>query len=468
MFAGAEPLRREKDSLSQRRVSMAGSLVPFQAFLLWLVLSGAPPRGSSVVAQDPARPTAQIAITNVTVIDVAGGERQPGVTVLTKGNLIVAVGRDVPVPAAAVPIDGTGKFLIPGLWDMHSHHQGTGPESVDLFVANGVVGTRDMGADADFILPLRERINRGEILGPEIVATGPILDDRPTHWPFRRRVRNPEEARAAVRDLKQRGIDFIKVHDGTPRDVFFAIAEEVKNAGLPLVGHVPDNVTVEEAVDAGMKSIEHFANYRVLNQCSANPPHDQISCAERFDRLARHGVWQTPTITFMQLIPAMFSGEPLPHAEYASDALLELTRSNVKESKLDDEDLAWFRANNEKSLTTIPGLVSHGVGFLAGCDGLVPGFCLHDELEWMTRAGMSPLQAIRAATLNAAKFLEREGTQGTIEASRRADLLLLDADPLVDIRHTRRIAAVVLRGRLVTKPEIDRILAARRRAVTDL
>ena len=163
----------------------------------------------------------------------------------------------------------------------------------------------------------------------------------------------------------------------------------------------------------------------------------------------------------------MFSGEPLPHAEHASDALLELTRSNVKESKLDDEGLAWFRANNEKSLTTIPQLVSRGVGFLAGCDGLVPGFCLHDELEWMTRAGLSPLQAIQAATLNAAKFLGRGGTQGTIEVSKRADLVLLDADPLVDIRHTRRIAAVVLRGRLVTKAEIDRILATRRRAVTD-
>ena len=134
--------------------------MPLQAFLLWLVFSGAPSRGGSVVAQNPASSTARIAITNVTVIDVAGGERQPGVTVLTKGNLIVAVGRDVPVPAAAVPIDGTGKFLIPGLWDMHSHHQGTGPESVDLFVANGVVGTRDMGADADFILPLREEMFR--------------------------------------------------------------------------------------------------------------------------------------------------------------------------------------------------------------------------------------------------------------------------------------------------------------------
>ena len=266
-----------------------------------------PPPGSSATGDS-------IAITNVTIIDVVGGEHQTGITVLTRGQTIVEIGRDISVPADATRVDATGKFLIPGLWDMHSHHQGTGAPSVDLFVANGVIGTRDMGADVDFILPLRERINRGELLGPEILATGPILDDRPSHWPFRRRVRNAEEGRTAVRDLEARGVDFIKVHDGTPREAFFAIADEVKKVGLPLVGHVPNDVKVEEAIDAGIKSIEHLANYRVLNDCSANPPHQQIACDELFGRLATKRVWQTPTITFFQLIPDMFTGQPLPHA----------------------------------------------------------------------------------------------------------------------------------------------------------
>ncbi len=319
-----------------------------------LVACGSTPTGQLRPDQRSASSAVSdsIAITDVTVIDVAGGTHHRRVTVLTRGQDIVEIGRDVSVPAGAVRVDATGKFLIPGLWDMHAHHQGTGAQSVDLFVANGVVGTRDMGADVDFILPLRDRISRGELLGPEIVATGPILDDRPSHWPFRRRVRNAEEGRTAVRDLKARGVDFIKVHDGTPREAFFAIADEAKKAGLPLVGHVPDDVTVEEAVDAGLKSIEHFANYRVL-QCSANPPHHQIACDERFDKLAAKRVWQTPTMTFFQLIPDMFTGKPLPHTEYASDELLELTRGNVKESKLDERALSFFGTNNKTSLKTI-------------------------------------------------------------------------------------------------------------------
>lgn len=411
----------------------------------------------SAVAGDP------IAITNVTVVDVAGGPPQTGVTLLTKGQAIVAIGRDVQAPDGAVRVDGTGKFLIPGLWDMHAHHQGTGARSVDLFVAKGVIGTRDMGAHVDFILPLRDRINRGELLGPEIVATGPILDDRPADWPFRRRVTNAEEGRRAVRDLKARGVDFIKVHDGTPRDAFFAMAEESKQVGLPLVGHVPAGVKVEEAIDAGIRSIEHLANYRVLNECSVSPPHHQIPCDELADTLVAKRVWQTPTITFFQLIPDMFSGKPLPHAEYASDELLEMTRENVKASNLNEAAFAFFRTNNQTSLKKMHGLFSRGVGFLAACDGLVPGFCLHDELEWMTKAGLTPIQALQTATINPATFLGRDQTQGTVAVGKRADLVLLDADPSADILNTRRIAAVVIRGRLVDGQEIEGILRSHKR-----
>ena len=174
----------------------------------------------------PAPPEDSIAITNVTLVDVVSGATRAALTVVTKAGQIADVGRGIAIPPGAMRVDGTGKFLIPGLWDMHSHHQATGAESLDLFLANGVVGTRDMGSDVEFILPLRDRINRGELSGPEIVAAGPILDDRPPDWPFRRRVTNAQEAREAVKDLKSRGVDFIKVHDGTPREAFFAIADE--------------------------------------------------------------------------------------------------------------------------------------------------------------------------------------------------------------------------------------------------
>jgi hypothetical protein len=423
------------------------------------------PAAPVVAAQGSAfaQPEDSIAITNVTVVDVVSGARKTAMTVLTKAGGIAAIGRGIAVPPGAARVDGTGKFLLPGLWDMHSHHQATGAEALDLFLATGVVGTRDMGADVDFILPLRNRINRGELLGPEIFAAGPILDNRPANWPYRRHVTNAQEARAAVRDLKERGVDFIKVHDGTPREAFFAIADEAPRLGLSFAGHVPATVTVEEAADAGIRSIEHLANFRVFNDCSATEPHNAIPCQVRYDKLAAKGVWQTPTMGFFQAIPDLFSGAPLPHAEYASDSLLELTRKNVTESKLDDRALTSFRSNAKRSLTAVGALLARGSGFLAGCDGLVPGFCLHDELAWMTAAGLSPLQAIQTATINPARFLGREKTQGTIEVGKRADLVLLDADPLADIRNTRRISAVLVRGRLLSGPEIDRIVAAHKR-----
>ena len=204
--------------------------------------------------------SAPIAITNVTVIDVISGAHRSGLTVLVEDDRITAIAPRVRIPGQATRVNGTGKFLIPGLWDMHTHHQGTGADFLDLFVAKGIVGTRDMGGDADFILPLRARVRSGAIPGPEIVAAGPILDDAPPDFPYRRRVRNPIEAVEAVRDLKRLGVDFIKVHDHTPREVFFAIAQEAARVGLTFAGHVPMNVSVEEAADAGMRSIEHLVS----------------------------------------------------------------------------------------------------------------------------------------------------------------------------------------------------------------
>jgi hypothetical protein len=239
-----------------------------------------------------------VAITDVTVIDVTTGGHRTGVTVLIRGERIAAIGPGITIPRGASRVNGKGKILIPGLWDMHTHHQGTGVESVDLFVARGVIGTRDMGADADFILLLRERVNSGAVLGPEIVASGPMLDDAPPGFPYRRRVTNAQEAREAVRDLKQRGVDFIKVHDHTPREVFFEIADEAKKVGLSFAGHVSTAVTVEEAADAGIRSIEHLANYRVFDECSTGDTYSASDCARLFDKLAAKGVWQTPTMAF--------------------------------------------------------------------------------------------------------------------------------------------------------------------------
>lgn len=411
----------------------------------------------------PIQANNAIAITDVTVIDVESGARIDGANVVTVGDRIARVGRSAVIPPGATRVNGRGKFLVPGLWDMHSHHQAAGVESLELFLANGVVGTRDMGSDADFILPLRDRIARGEVAGPEIVAAGPILDDRPPDWPFRRRVRNAEEARAAVRDLKRRGVDFIKVHDSTPREAFFAIADETAKLGLPFAGHVPVGITVEEAADAGMRSIEHLANFRVYGECSGRGAYSAAGCEARFAKLTARHVWQTPTVAFFRAIPELFSGAPMAHGEYASDSLRALSRKNREVSKLSDTAIASLRAAAAESLPAVRDLAIRGPGVLAGCDGLVPGFCLHDELQALAEAGLSPLRALQTATINPAKYFGREKVQGTIEADKRADLVLLDSDPLLDIRNTQRIAAIIVRGRLISRTEIDRILAAHRR-----
>ncbi|MFN7919816.1 MAG: amidohydrolase family protein [Bryobacteraceae bacterium] len=405
-----------------------------------------------------------VVISNVTVVDVMTGQLRKDVTVVIENERIAAVGHGVAIPRGATRLNGRGKFLIPGLWDMHSHHQGTGAQAVDLFVAKGVVGTRDMGGDLDFILPLRERVRSGAVLGPEIVAAGPILDDAPPSYPYRQRVSSAQQAREAVADLKRAGVDFVKVHDHTPREVFFAIASEAPKLGLPFAGHVPQGVKVEEAAEAGMRSIEHLSNYEVFGECIVGDDYSFAGCRRLFEKLAAKGVWQTPTLAFFQTIPDVFSGKPLAHAEYASDSLLKLTRDNVEISKVPARALEKLRLAADVTVRQVlRDLHATGNQFLAGCDGLVPGFCLHDELEWFVKGGLSPLDALRTATINPARFLGREKTQGAVEVGKRADLVLLDANPLEEIRNVGRVDSVVLRGKLVRKNEVETIVAGHRR-----
>lgn len=413
---------------------------------------------ASACAQNAAPPP--LAITNVTVIDVVTGARRPGLTILTRDGRIAAIGRKVAIPSGTKRLNGKGKFLIPGLWDMHSHHQVTGAAALDLYVAKGVVGTRDMGADADFILPLRDRINAGALQGPEIIASGPILDDAPADFGLRRRVRNPEDARQAIADLKRQGVDFFKVHDHTPRDVFFTIAAEAPKVGLTFSGHIPSKVTVLEAADSGMRSIEHLSNYAVFGECMKGEKYVESDCRPTYTKLAAKGVWQTPTLVFFQTIPDVFSGSPIAHAEYASDSLLEFKRRNVELSKVPPASLEKLRWAGKIALQAILDLQHSGNRFLAGSDGLTPGFSLHDKLEWFTRAGFTPLEALQTATINPARFLGREETQGTIDTGKRADLVLLSADPLQDIHNVTRISAVILRGAVTTQPALEAVVAS--------
>ena len=428
-------------------------LTPFAILVCALTVAGA-----TAVGQAQA-PVASVAIEHTTVIDVIDGTDRPDMTVLVAGDRITAIGRDLAVPAGATRVNGRGRYLIPGLWDMHSHNQSTGEASLPLYLANGVVGTRDMGGDADVILPLRDRINRGARPGPEIIAAGPILDDAPADWPLRRRVKTADDARQAVRDLKTAGVDLIKVHNYTPRDAFFAIIDEATRAGLPVAGHIPLRVTPLEGVTSGMVSIEHFSESRLFWECpGSRGSYDPERCAPIFDAMAARPLPQTVTGAFNEALPDVLSGQPMPHQAYASPGVIELNRLNIAVARPDARILDILRRQNVARKRATADLVARGIPVLAGCDGWVPGFCLHDELQWLTSAGLSALQALQTATINVARFLGREASQGTVAVGQRADLVLLEADPRTDIANTRRITDVVVRGRLVNAAARQRML----------
>jgi hypothetical protein len=402
-----------------------------------------------------------LAITHVNVIDVSSGRTLPNSTVTIRGSSIVSVTTGGAPPANALVVEGRDKFLIPGLWDMHAHTQMTGEPWLALGIANGVTGIRDMGSDLDFILNMREATSSGKVLGPRIFAAGPILDDAPEGWPFRMRVKTAEDGRAAVQLLKRRGVDLIKVHDHTPREAYLAIADEARKQNLPLAGHIPQGIRAREAIDAGQGDIEHLSNMNLWRACSGGNTYNPDACKPFFEMLAQRIIWQTPTVaTWVELGTI---GTPASHVSadlmaYVPKSIREFWAGNqsifatpevVKQMKGQAEEGAIFTNDMAKA----------GVPILAGCDGMISGYCLHDELAMFVHGGMSPLAALQTATLNPAKYFKIEQTSGSIASGKRADLVLLDANPLTDIKNVGRIRAVVLAGRLLERNELDKMLA---------
>jgi imidazolonepropionase-like amidohydrolase len=415
-----------------------------------------------ITAVSVAPQTQPLAITRVNVIDVVNGRVAPNSTVTLRGNTIASVVQNGAPPAGAQIVDGQGRFLIPGLWDMHAHMEATGESSLQLYVANGVTGIRDMGSALDFILNLRDATASGRTVGPQIVAAGPILDDAPADWPFRMRVKTPDEGRAAVQLLKRRGVDLIKVHNYTPRDVFFAIVDEARRQTLPVAGHVPLKVTIQEGVDAGMVSIEHFSeDGRVWKACSGGSEYRADACRPFFEMLARRRVWQTPTLLALAELPVI--GTPASSISrdemaYATKRLLEMHAGNQSFFVNQPGIVVILKHTAEVGKVVTRDMAAAGVGLLAGCDAMIPGFCVHDELARMVAGGLTPLAALQTATVNPARYLGRESTLGTVAAGQQADVVMLDANPLEDIGNVGRIRAVITAGRFFDRKALDQLL----------
>jgi imidazolonepropionase-like amidohydrolase len=429
-----------------------------------------------------------LVLTHATVIDVAGGPPMRDVAVVVQGNRVAAVepaGRAT-ISRDARVVDASGKYVIPGLWDMHAHlfshvdRPGTNVSAwaFPLYVANGVTGVRDMWTDPDDIATARrwnEQRAQGTLLAPRVEWSSPIVDGDPPVLKNVAIVTTPDQARQLVEELKARGAGFIKVYWNLRRDVFFAIAEQSKKSGIPFAGHVPSSVSAFEASDAGMKSIEHLTG--IEETCSTRsdefqriPPQewspeladlayetfDEKRCGNLFARFARNGTWQVPTLLLRQSLGLA------QEAGLASNPALDHVPASVRERwKVRDgarRPLALRRARFTRLLRFVGDLHRAGVGILAGSDFgnpfIVAGFSLHDELALLTDAGLTPLQALQAATRNVGVYFGRNDI-GTVAQGSVADLVILDADPVVDIRNTRSIAGVVLGGRYLDRQELQ-------------
>lgn len=260
--------------------------------------------------------------------------------------------------------------------------------------------------------------------------------------------------------LKRRGVDLVKVHDNTPRDVFFAIADEARRQALPLAGHIPRGLTAEEVIDAGQRDIEHLSNGSVWRACSGGTQYRPEACLRFFERLAREGVWQTPTIAAgaeLGTIGTSASEISADQMIYAANSLREVWAGNQKLFAT-PENIRALKAGALVAAMVTKDMASVGVGILAGCDAMLAGFCVHDELLAMVRGGMTPVGALRTATLNPARYFGLDQMQGSVGTGKVADLVLLDANPLDDIANVRRIRSVIRGGRLLDQKDLAMLL----------
>ena len=434
-----------------------------------------------LVACAPAVAQGTLAITHVSVIDARDSTPRVDQTVVIRGTRIVSVGdaRAIRTPPGARIVNGRGKFLIPGLWDMHVHTAIIGGRDLlGLYIANGVTGVRDMAGDWDTLSTWRKDIRRGALVGPRIIAAGPYLeggDVQVVHI----LTRTPDEGRAGVDSLVRLGVDFVKVHGQLTPATYFAIARRARDRGIPFAGHVSRAVGSAAASDSGQKSIEHML--AIPAPCT---PAESIALVPRYPvqgalgrcssqdlsllyaRFVRNGTWVTPTFA-AQVEVAQWPKQGVPgdsFGHWLPDTLRRFVRQifpmpDSIPPGADSVGLAMFA----KRLAQAATMHRAGVRLLAGTDAPLrnspPGFGLHEELLLLVRGGLTPLEALQSATLEPANYLGMQDSAGTIARGKLADLVLLDANPLRDIRNTRRIVAVVANGRYFDAAARKRLIA---------
>ena len=430
--------------------------------------------------------TGDIAFVDVTVLPMTqGGETLARQTVIVSGDSIVTIGAaaHVQVSTEATIIDGAGRFLMPGLTDMHVHLEySEDPSILALFLANGVTTVRNMDG-RPYILEWRDLIERGEMLGPRIYTAGPILDGDPPVRGDNLAIGSAEEAREAVRAQAAAGYDFVKVYTNLSPTAYAAIVEEAASQGLPVAGHIPRDVAVEHALASEMWSIEHVTELGDLVEAKDSPfrngwhwsklylamPVDPASYADAAAQVADAGVGVVATT--VQADRALVPRDTIdawlrrPEMNYLGSDVLDFWESLATRSldRMDAADWALVDAGRDNRLRLVRALHDAGAGVLIGTDTpnpfVVPGFSLHEELANYEAAGIDRTRILELATREAARFLGTFEEAGTVEAGKRADLLLLDADPRESLATVRRPVGVMAAGRWLSAGAIAELLA---------
>ena len=435
--------------------------------------------------QQPPPEQATLAIEGVSVIPMDSQRVLSDMTVLVGGGRVLAVqpSGEAEIPDGATRVDGRGRFLVPGLNDMHVHFQEE--QSLGRFLATGVTGVRVLWGGQS-TLDLRDRIARGELAGPDIYTAGTIIEGLPPpelaaviDTAGRVIVRDSVDGARAVQEQHAAGYDFIKVYNNVPASAYGGIVTEARSLGIPVAGHVPFEVGLDGALAAGQASIEHLRGYiwHLVPADAANQPGadlrsrtlawadgDLSRIQELAERTRDGGVWSVPTLAVRMilkpdyLVEAYLATEEASHMTEGMRAFYTERMSIPWMSNFTPDDFEAAMDGFAVADSLVRALVGVGAPLMAGTDTPPLGFALHRELEELVGAGLSPYQALEAATVNPARFLARGPGAGMVVEGSPADLVLLEGNPLEDIGNTRRIAGVVRRGEWLDRATLDAML----------
>lgn len=425
--------------------------------------------GAAGVGTLDAAPAATVAFVDVSVLPMDTERVLTEQTVLVRGDRIVTVGpaASVAVPADAQRIDGTGRFLLPGLAEMHGHNPAVGSppalfeDVFFLFVANGVTTVRSMlGFPGQ--LEWREKARRGELVAPTLTLAGPsFTGSGPTG------TTTVQQAIERVRAQKAEGWDLLKVHPGLKPEVYDAMARTAKEVGIEFSGHVPADVGLVRAIERGQRTIDHLDGY-IEHLNAKDGPIDPAKLAAIVKLTRDSGTWVVPTMVLWETILGSASArelEAFPELKYMPRAMVDSWKTNYqRRTTASGFNAAQARQIAANRRVLLKALADGGVKILFGTDApqqfSVPGFSIHREMKAMQAAGMTSFAILQSATKNVGEYYQNVDTFGLVAPGHRADLVLLTGDPLRDLGHVARRAGVMVRGKWIPEAEIQRRLAA--------